>query len=207
MRWKKHLALLKSGHHRRKDFVEWFQQEGSDASKLSFRILEEGVEAQLNELEIKWFDLLGPRFYGKLPSAGEAWQHSETTKQKISAGVKRSRLDNPERIGGRTGPHSEETKQKIREGLLRHYGNVPPYTYAGKNANQICTECGSAFSNKNKKKFCSPECLKSGRAVLGRKLTQEDIEEIKKMAATMSTRQIAPVFGVSHVTIYKALKK
>lgn len=86
VRWKQHITSLKNGHHKRKDFVEWFQN--YDESCIKFSVLEEceNNDEILNSCEIKWFHKLLPKFYGKLPSVYEKWNHSDITKQKIREG-------------------------------------------------------------------------------------------------------------------------
>lgn len=174
MRWKRHISNLHSGRHRRKDFVEWFKDRGSDAAVLAFRILEECPEDSedvlLNELEIKWFGLHKPKFYGKLPSLNDTWQHSEETKRKIAEGVKRTNK-----------AHGHTKMEECQK--------------------QVCRKCGKSFSRNKKQKFCSPACG------VKKKLTSEDELLIMEMSATMSTRQIAAEFNVSHVTVFKVIKK
>lgn len=84
-RWKDHLKLLKSKKHKRKDFVEWYHDNGANPEILDFRILEECDNDNdiLNTLEIKWFNRLKPKYFGKRPSVNEKWEHSEETKKKI----------------------------------------------------------------------------------------------------------------------------
>lgn len=90
-RWQDHIKNLKNGSHRREDFIEWFKDKGQKESALSFKILEETDESNdsLNRAEIKWFNKLKPRFYGKKPSMNEIWEHSEETKGKISTSVRK----------------------------------------------------------------------------------------------------------------------
>lgn len=84
-RWKSHIKLLRNKKHKRKDFVEWFHTHGAHKELLSFRILEECEydEKILNLAEIKWFNELKPKFYGKKPAEGEKWEHSIETKKQI----------------------------------------------------------------------------------------------------------------------------
>jgi len=85
-RWKSHLKELKSKSHKRKDFVEWYHSNGAVPDLIVLRVLEEceydnGI---LNVLEIKWFNKMSPKYYGKKPSLNEKWKHSEETKIKIA---------------------------------------------------------------------------------------------------------------------------
>lgn len=86
-RWRHHLKELRSKKHKRKDFVKWFHDNGAQQELLSFRVLEECEhdEKILNLAEIKWFNALLPKYYGKKPSENERWTISEETRQKISA--------------------------------------------------------------------------------------------------------------------------
>lgn len=84
-RWSSHLKELKSKRHKRQDFVEWYHSNGAVKELLSFKILEECEydETVLNLLEIKWFNEMSPKYFGKKPSLDEKWEHSEETKNKI----------------------------------------------------------------------------------------------------------------------------
>ena len=89
-RWRHHLKELRSKRHKRKDFVEWFHENGATAELLDFRILEECEknDAALNLCEIKWFNKLLPKYYGKKPSENERWEQSEAARAKSSATYK-----------------------------------------------------------------------------------------------------------------------
>jgi len=84
-RWKYHLKDLKSKKHKRKDFVEWYHANGAIPELLVFRILEECKydNKTLNTLEIKWFNNMSPKYFGKIPSLNEKWEHSEETRNNI----------------------------------------------------------------------------------------------------------------------------
>lgn len=87
-----HLKSLRLGTHNRKDFVEWFNIRNKDPESIAFCLLEEceNEDSIKNTLEIKWFNELKPRFYGKLPNLNEKWEHSQETRNKISNGVTKS---------------------------------------------------------------------------------------------------------------------
>lgn len=106
-RWMKHKNKLMNETHR-KDFVEWFKNKNNDLNSIKFIILEEiifseenkvedffnsglemNLEEKLNKTEIKWFNLLHPRFYGKVPSLNEKWKHSENSRNNISESLVR----------------------------------------------------------------------------------------------------------------------
>lgn len=85
-RYRQHITKLKS---RRKSalasFVAWYHDNGADESLLRFELLEtcQNIDLVKNDAEARWFDKLKPRFYGKMPSLSEKWEHTETTKQAI----------------------------------------------------------------------------------------------------------------------------
>lgn len=93
LRWKQHLKLLKSKKHPRKDFAEWYHS-GNNSDLIDFRVLEECKKDELNDFEIKWFNLLLPKYYGKKPSINESWRHSEETKNKIRDSINEYNLRN-----------------------------------------------------------------------------------------------------------------
>lgn len=90
-RFKQHLKNLRNGNHPRKDFVEWYHENGAVEELFDFRVLEEceSDEAVLNALEIKWFNELLPKFFGKVPSLNERWVHSEESKKKVSKSMRK----------------------------------------------------------------------------------------------------------------------
>ena len=97
LRKRKHLQKLRDGSHPRKDFVEWFNLHGE--SRLLIGEVESGLETdqELNSSEVWWFLMLRPRFYGKQPSLRESWVHSDETKAKISASLRRMHATNAPR--------------------------------------------------------------------------------------------------------------
>lgn len=83
---------VKNKTHSRKEFFKWYHDNGATPELLVFRILEEcdNNEHSLNLAEIKWFQSMNPKFYGKQPSLNDIWTHSEKTKLSISESVKNS---------------------------------------------------------------------------------------------------------------------
>ena len=90
-RFKQHLKNLRNGNHPRKDFVEWFHNNSGQPELVVFRILEEceNNETVLNTLEIKWFNELKPKYFGKQPSLNEVWERSEESKKKVSESLRK----------------------------------------------------------------------------------------------------------------------
>ena len=91
-RYKQHLKHLKYRIHKRKDFVEWYHVNGAKPDLLIFRILEEceNNDVSKNTLEIKWFSILNPKYYGQKPSLNNKMRHSEETRLKISNSMKKT---------------------------------------------------------------------------------------------------------------------
>lgn len=93
-RFRQHVSKLKNKRSKAlRPFVDWYHENGAVEEILLFEILEECEDEDLikNELEAKWFDMLGPRFFGKTPSLSERWSHSEETKIKIADGVRKAK--------------------------------------------------------------------------------------------------------------------
>lgn len=84
-RWKSHLKNLRGNRHL-DSFNKYFESIDKDESRLLFSILEECEDDDLvkNELEIKWFNDLSPKFYGAVPSLNNRWSLSEETRKRIS---------------------------------------------------------------------------------------------------------------------------
>lgn len=91
-RWKEHLKNLRGNRHL-DSFNEYFKSIEKDESRLLFSILEgcEDDDLVKNELEIKWFNILKPKFYGTAPSLNNKWSLSEETRNKIRKGIEKSR--------------------------------------------------------------------------------------------------------------------
>lgn len=99
-RWHSHLKELKSKRHKRQDFVEWYHSNGAVKELLSFKILEECEpnEKLLNNAEIKWFNTLKPKYFGKSPSLNEKWSHSVATREKIRVAALNQQINENSRI-------------------------------------------------------------------------------------------------------------
>lgn len=91
-RWNSHIKNLKRGKHRRKDFIKWYHSHG--LFSMEFRVLEtcEDNDFNKNFLEMKWFSILKPKFYGEYPSMNQHWNQRESTKQKISESLRKDRI-------------------------------------------------------------------------------------------------------------------
>lgn len=76
-RWEQHKHSLQSKKHVRKDFVEWYHQNGAKKELITFRILEEcsPTHDELNRLEINYFNSLKPKFFGVKPSENLKWDY------------------------------------------------------------------------------------------------------------------------------------
>ena len=211
-RWNRHLITLKAGNHKRAEFVEWFQSKDSDVSSMKFQVMEELIsdcdESILNEREIHWFYELKPLFYGKVPSTKETWRHSEETRKKISAGRRKYLEANPPSSGNYK--HSEESKAKISAALRKRYGTPkakPSRKREPKVREQLpCAGCGKMFTSPAKeytRVYCSDKC----RFPLKGSLTEEAMKDLIEKSKTISLRKLAPDYGVSHVALYKLIKK
>lgn len=84
-RWKHHLKRLRGSRHL-DSFSKWFKNREGNESCVEFHILEEceNIDSIKNQLEIKWFNILKPKFYGAVPSENRTWTHSRETRMKIS---------------------------------------------------------------------------------------------------------------------------
>lgn len=122
-RWKGHLAGLVNETHIRTEFIEWFVENNKDESILDFRLLEECVNDidVKNEHEIKWFEILKPRFYARKPSKNDTWVFDEATRDKI-----RIRSLNK-------GMYDEQIVKMYTEDnmSLREIAQIVPYSRAG----------------------------------------------------------------------------
>jgi hypothetical protein len=129
-RWKGHLNRLRLGKHLRSEFNDHFLEIEKDESLLDFRILEEceDLDEVKNHLEMKWFSLLAPRFYGKKPTLNGKWTHSEETKTKIGQGIVKS--------------------EKVRAKVL---------LLEKKRAEKLCLAC-NLVPARRKRKTCSNQC-------------------------------------------------
>lgn len=236
-RQKSHLKELKSKRHKRQDFVEWYHNNGAVQKLLSFRILEEceANETVLNLVEIKWFNKMTPKYYGKKPSLNEKWEHSAVSKDRLSAAQRKNCF------------HIECTKcgkmfysikpdtwgclrckeNKRRRG--KHKTKVPKPTYC-KNCksekfgrNRFCSdECKKEFHNnkclkcdmliEKDRKFCSKECYlmfprqnSIDKPATKGLISYDDLYQMY-VVEKLSTRQIALKTGYSNVSIQNWLR-
>lgn len=134
-RWKRHISLLRRSSHL-ENFNKWFLNAGRDIERLGFSFLEicENDDLTLNNAEIKWFNDLSPRFYGKSPSVNDKWAHSDETRAKIAQKV--------------AGYHAKRSSSKaITEKIAEE---------------KICISCKKQFTTKRiDKKYCSDSCRRS----------------------------------------------
>lgn len=136
-RVKRHMWNLKSYTHL-DSFTAWFKSTGSDLSRLEHRILDEceNIDSVKNELEMKWFHNLGPRFYGKVPSVKESWEMSEETRDRIAKSV------------------SEYWQTKGLSTGRRRLSIVA-----------LCEYCSVEFTSaRDNPRFCSVRCVQRSRA-------------------------------------------
>lgn len=181
-RWKQHLKMLKNKQHPRKDFVEWFHKSSSTEELLSFKILEECEydEEILNLAEIKWFNTLLPKYYGKKPSVNEKWEHSEETKRKIGIACS-----------------GKEPWNKVNKGMSSLV--ICDFT---------CLKCGKRIKNiKPQQKFCSKKCFFEKKAQ--EKVDEYDYEYIYDLYwnQNLSRPELAKKLGVGRTTVLKIMKR
>lgn len=181
-RWKQHIKLLRNKKHKRKDFVEWFHAHGAVEELLSFKTLEESEcdESVLNLAEIKWFNELKPKYYGKKPSLNEKWEHSEETKRKIGMACSEKE------------PWNKKNK-----------GTLSPVSY-----DFICLGCGKkGKSIKPQQKFCSKTCVHEKKA--REKAEEYNYEYIYDLYwnQRLSRPELAKKLGVGRTTALKIMKR
>lgn len=136
-RIKRHLWRLKSYSHLNQ-FTEWFRSIDSNLSRIEYKVLDEceDVDSIKNELEMKWFRVLEPKFYGKVPSIRESWQMSEETKRRIAKSV-------------------SEYWRGSGESSGRHRLSVAV----------LCEYCNNEFTSpRENSRFCSVRCVQSSRS-------------------------------------------
>lgn len=85
-RWKSHVYCLRRGTHRNSHLQRIADKHGIDS--LSFRIVER-VSIDVTAREIYWIDFLSPECNMILPEDGVILGHTEQTRQKISATLRR----------------------------------------------------------------------------------------------------------------------
>lgn len=185
-RWRMHRYLLINNKHIRKDFNQWLIDNGNDIDRLRFTILEtcNNIESIKNSLEIHYFEFFKPKFYGKLPSVNDKWEHSDETKNKIS-------------------------KSKTSQDYFRLEQNKDLIIEMARNKSisraQACKELNVSLSLL--KKF-----IKLNSIVWDKKLDKINSENFSKLEylvfeKKMSTRQIANILKVSQPSIMKHIAK
>ena len=85
LRKSKHIQLLKSGKHKRSDFVQWYR---FNSQFLGFKVISVCEDSLLNSEEINAFNEFKPLFFGQIPSDKDKFRHSDSTKEKISRTVR-----------------------------------------------------------------------------------------------------------------------
>lgn len=183
-RWKKHIYLLRTGKHIRSEFVDWFNEHNKDPESMRFAILEEcdNKGATKNLLEIKWFNELRPKFFRKLPSVKDKWQHTTATKIAIGeAMLKRSGSTNTFRDS---------------EGFLFY--------------RLTCESCAIGYSSRNyRSKTCSQTCeqkLTKNKAYGDLPLNSFSDEDLLEMRdRKMTYPEISQLTGGSVGAVYKRI--
>lgn len=176
VRWKQHIKELRGKRHKRKDFVEWFHNNGAHEELLFFRILEECEydETVLNIAEIKWFNELSPKYYGKKPSLNEKWALSDETRKRQSEAARRILL---------TVSYEKVCKickkDFVSQGPIAFYCSDKCRSINQRKKNKAkstpiritkeCFYCKSSFKGSNRSKAC-PDCkLKKAKIVHNKK--------------------------------------
>lgn len=136
-RVKRHMWKLKS-HTHLDDFSSWFSSIGDDLSRVEYRVLDicEDDDAVKNSIELRRFNDLKPKFFGKVPSTKESWSMSEETKDKISRSVSE--------YWSTKGPSLGRTRLSV----VRR-----------------CEHCSDEFtSDRDNPRYCSVACVQRSRA-------------------------------------------
>lgn len=230
LRWKQHLKLLKSKKHPRKDFVEWYHID-NNSDLIDFKVLEECNKNKLNDLEIKWFNSLLPKYYGKKPSNKEIWEHSDETKNKISESLRKNYyakicLKCNKDFYAIT--DDKELCNKCRKYIGK---NKKSYNKPYIPIKMKCINCNNELLNTRNKKYCSKECrldFHNNKCKTCSKLIEKNLKycsnkcyneykgsipisfnELYKMyiVEKLSTRKIALKTGYSNVSIQNWLRK
>lgn len=203
-RFKQHLKKLRNKSHPRIDFVEWYHNNGSDPKNIDFRILEECKNDSkiLNTLEIKWFNLLSPKYFGKKPSLNEKWEHSEETKEKI-------RKSNYLFLGKEyVKKFCKFCEKEITKNSAKKFCSKECSYKASRKPDKICVICSNSFSYNRERKTCSNECSAKLRKKERTKLniSKENLYEMyynKSMTFTDITKEL----NCSRRVIYNYLEK
>lgn len=178
-RCKTHLKRLRSGRHLER-FSEWFMIIGKDETRLRFELLEScnDTDDEKNRVEIKWFKILHPKFYGNAPSMNNRWGHSQETRAKISR-------------------RTYEAKQKGK------HVTCAVYFYTCK----MCSKFFASSVKKSNfnKTFCSRGCSHAYDKSL--KMDTLDYNKVKDLYESGVTQvKIAKMFGVSNATVSKFMR-
>lgn len=196
VRYQTHLKKLRSGRHSRSEWVQWFHDRKKDATTMTFSVLEECAadEVRLNALEIKWFRILEPRFYGKTPSTRETWQHSEATREKIretalAKAAQHATLWTCSYCGTVWSSVKSKAKKFCSDECKR--AAVPPVPMRN------CENCNESFATRKNQRFCSKFCS-SARVI--ELVTKENLTEYY-VKQDLSLREVAAILGCSHQTV------
>lgn len=226
-RWKDHLKLLKSKNHKRQDFVEWYHANGGIPDLLDFRVLEECEDDNnvLNSLEIKWFNKMKPKYFGKKPSLSEKWEQAEETKEKLrkTANSNLKTLICEFCDGCFKGINAKRCKKCRWKNLKNKYCyfcKKELNNYKKKYCENCCKtnktefynikckrkECNKYFNSFNKnRKFCSTSCANYER-YYNENLNKENLEKLY-IDQKLSTTQIAEMYNTTAPTVRNSLKR
>lgn len=202
-RWRNHISCLIRGKHKSQDFVTWFKDRKMNLNTLDFKILEEceDDDSVLNLLEHKWFNILSPKFAGKIPSENEKWRHSENSRKNISEGVrKRFELN---------GVYENRlchcgTSFNVRTKLSIKYCSAEcrPVRIRKVATGAICAHCNQVESSPGAK-YCSKVCFNLSTVV---ELNKDRLFDLY-WNQELSLKAIAELENVSRQTIYNKMKQ
>lgn len=235
-RWKDHLKLLKSKNHKRQDFVEWYHANGGIPDLLDFRVLEECEDDNnvLNSLEIKWFNKMKPKYFGKKPSLSEKWEQAEETKEKLrkTANSNLKTLICEFCDGCFKGINAKKCKKCRNNKVKDRYcvicnnkicnsrrikycedchistdskSKIKKYQYSYK---KVCEfiECNQIFTTKTQStRFCSVKCSSYNR-YYNSDLNKENLKKLY-IDQHFSTTQIAEMYNTTAPTVRNSLKR
>lgn len=157
VRFRQHITKLKNKRSNAlKSFVDWYHDQGAIEASMILKILESCPNKRLvkNQVEAKWFDKLEPRFYGKIPSLSETWDHTEMTRLKIAESVRRSRgnftgVSIPKQVDG------DNQKSNPKSTLKQNKKNAEDIEAARKNKAEIAISVESHFDEEWKDQIIS----------------------------------------------------